>query len=283
MKCRGPWFIVLSALAVGPAIRAGAEPPRGGAIFTQQRDAADDLVLVGRVQQVHPPRLFTVENRLAEHRQLLVLLPEGSPMPSTGTVVQARGVLRRVDKADVGTRAWSVLEQRAQAEFAGRAILIANAVAPSVEQAVDRERRALPVGLQTASRREITVRPSALASLIGELAGFHVRVPYARVVGLFDSRAFLIDSAMELPAPLGHRDRVLVLVDAAALRVPAESLVASTVTVEGVARTILGVQTTAEVPWPVKLDRDALKRLEVRAAVLATSVRTAEGVELTDR
>jgi hypothetical protein len=270
-------FIVVSSLVVSSA----------PAVVSQQPEPAETFAVVGRVQQAHPPRLFTVENRLTEHRQLLVLAPEGFPLPQTGSMVHARGVLRRVDKAELNSRAWSALDQRAQESFAGRPILVASSLIPAVDSQVNTglglERPALPVRLQTLSRKEITVRPEALASLIEELAGFQVRMPYARVVGLFDSRAFLVDSAMHLPAPLGHRDRVLVLLDAAALRAPAESLVASTVTIQGVARTVLGVQTSGEVPWPVKLDRGALKRLEVRAAVLATSVRTADGVELTDR
>ena len=60
-------------------------------------------------------------------------------------------------------------------------------------------------------------------------------------------------------------------------------LVASTVTVFGVARTVLGVQVTGEIPWPSRLDRQLIDRLEIRAALLATSVQTAEGVELTDQ
>jgi hypothetical protein len=53
--------------------------------------------------------------------------------------------------------------------------------------------------------------------------------------------------------------------------------------VTGVARTLLGVQVTAEVPWPPELTPEVVKRLEIRAAILATSVQTAEGIELTDR
>jgi hypothetical protein len=59
--------------------------------------------------------------------------------------------------------------------------------------------------------------------------------------------------------------------------------VASTVTVEGVARTVLGMQVSAEVPWPARLDRETIERLEIKAAILATSVHTADGVELTSR
>jgi hypothetical protein len=50
-----------------------------------------------------------------------------------------------------------------------------------------------------------------------------------------------------------------------------------------VARTLLGLQVTREVSWPEGLTPEAVQRLEVRAAVLATSVQTAEGIELTDR
>jgi hypothetical protein len=127
------------------------------------------------------------------------------------------------------------------------------------------------------------VRPATLADQIEDLAGHPVKVPYARVVGVLDARAFLIEPASSLPLAVGNRDRVLVLVDGGSVRVDAASLVSSTVTVAGMARTLLGARVSAEVPWPAALDREALERLEVRAAILATSVHTADGVELTDR
>jgi hypothetical protein len=37
------------------------------------------------------------------------------------------------------------------------------------------------------------------------------------------------------------------------------------------------------VAWPAELTQDMVERLEIRAAVLATSVHTADGVELTNR
>jgi hypothetical protein len=55
------------------------------------------------------------------------------------------------------------------------------------------------------------------------------------------------------------------------------------VTVSGVARTLLGMQANHDVPWPAVLTRDAIKRLEVKAAVLARSVRTPEGIDLVVR
>jgi hypothetical protein len=127
----------------------------------------------------------------------------------------------------------------------------------------------------------ILVRPGMLAAQIGELAGHPVRVPYARVVGVFNPRAFLVDTSTRLPPVTGHRARVLVLVEHGALSVPAASIVASTVTIAGVARTLLGAQVSREVPWPEELTREAVERLEIRAVVLAASVQTPEGDELT--
>jgi hypothetical protein len=128
----------------------------------------------------------------------------------------------------------------------------------------------------------ITIRPSTLALQVSELAGHAVRLPYARVVGVFEPNVFLVETDTQFRPFLGNRQRVVVLVDRAALRVPAATLVDSTVTVLGVARTLLGVQVTREVPWPSVLNRNLVDRLEIRAAVLASSVQTAEGVELTD-
>ena len=127
----------------------------------------------------------------------------------------------------------------------------------------------------------ILVRPAMLAASIGQLAGQTVRVAQSRVVGLFNPRVFVIDTASRLPALPGTRGRVLVFVDPGALRVADTTLVSSTVTVVGVARTLLGMRVTGEVAWPADLRPDVVERLEIRAAVLAASVQTAEGVELT--
>jgi hypothetical protein len=273
------WLIVL-ALAGSAAAPLGAE--QNATASAGERPQAEGLTLVGRVRQTYSPRLFTIDHRLANERQVLVLVPEGTPAPAAGMVVYARGVLRSLDEAQVGPRAWSALEPRSRTELAGRPVLIADSMGNAAES-TSVSGQPLPMPARSAALREITVRPTGLASLIGELAGFDVRLPYARVVGLFDSQSFLIDSAMSHSLPRGERDRILVLVNAGALRVPAESLVASTVTVVGVARTILGVQASGDAQWPSRLDADTLKRLDVRAAVIATSVRTADGVELTDR
>jgi hypothetical protein len=76
---------------------------------------------------------------------------------------------------------------------------------------------------------------------------------------------------------------VLVFVESGELRVQPARLVASTVTLSGVARSLLGIQVTGEVPWPAKLTSDAVKRLDIRAAILATSVETPDGVDLLAR
>ena len=127
----------------------------------------------------------------------------------------------------------------------------------------------------------ITIRPDTLSALIEELAGYNVNIRHARIVGIFDPRVLVVDTAAVLRPILGHRDRVVVFIEKGALRIPASTLVGSAVRISGTARTLLGIRTTAEVPWPSGLRPEVVERLEIRAAILATSVRTAEGVELT--
>jgi hypothetical protein len=127
----------------------------------------------------------------------------------------------------------------------------------------------------------VTVRPSTLALAVSELAGHRVRVPDARVVGVFEPRVFLIETADRMHSLRGFRDRVIVLIHPGALTVEPTAIVGETVTVVGVARTVLGIQVTGEVPWPSRLDRGVLERLEIRAALLGSSVETADDVELT--
>jgi hypothetical protein len=132
-------------------------------------------------------------------------------------------------------------------------------------------------------RAEIRLHPDSLAKLIDNVGGRDVMLPGARVLAVINPRAFLIESATSSPARTGHWDRVLVLIDAGALRIDGRSLVGSNVRVRGVARSVLGIQITAEVAWPRELAPEVVKRLEIRAAVLATSVETVDGIELTDR
>jgi hypothetical protein len=126
------------------------------------------------------------------------------------------------------------------------------------------------------------LHPSALATLIDEVGGRVVTLPKARVAAVLNPRVLLVESA-SLLRPVMDYSRVLVMIDRAELHVRAEEIVDTNVKVFGVARTLLGMQQTREVPWPPELTRDILKRYEIRAAVLASSVQTADGVELTSR
>ena len=128
----------------------------------------------------------------------------------------------------------------------------------------------------------VTVRPDTLASLVDTLAGRSIRLISTRVVGVFDPRVFLVESQARL-RPILERNRVLVFIETGTLRVTPASLVASTVTLSGVARTLLGMQVSSEVPWPTALTPDAVKHLDIRAAILARSVRTPEGIDLVVR
>jgi hypothetical protein len=127
---------------------------------------------------------------------------------------------------------------------------------------------------------DIPMHPSALAQLIDELGGRQISLPRAKIVSVISPRAFLVESAGPLAPTRGSLDRVIILVDKGSIRLDPETLVGSTVKITGVARTVLGMQVTREVAWPRELTRDVLRRYEIRAAVLAPSVQTPDGVEL---
>jgi hypothetical protein len=130
-------------------------------------------------------------------------------------------------------------------------------------------------------RLPVRTRPAMLASSIDQLAGQQVVVSGARAVGMFGPRALVIDTASRFAPVIEPRGRILVLVEAGEIHVHPELLVGATVRVTGVARTVLGMQVTREVPWPAELDRGRIARLDIQAAVLASSVQTPDGVELT--
>lgn len=123
----------------------------------------------------------------------------------------------------------------------------------------------------------ITLRPMTIANAVDELAGQRVKVVNARVVGVFEPRAFLVEDATRYEAPLRLRDRVLVLIEDGNLHVSPEEIVGASVVIFGAARTLLGLRVSREAQWPEKLDRQLIERLEVRAGVLATTVQTPDG------
>ena len=114
-------------------------------------------------------------------------------------------------------------------------------------------------------------------------AGRDVRLLNGHVVGVIEPGAFLIEPETPYMKPMGMRDRLLVLTAPAGVRVPEAMFVGATVTVTGIVRSMLGVQVTRETAWPERLDSKLAERLEVRAVVLARSVQTLDGTELTER
>ena len=128
----------------------------------------------------------------------------------------------------------------------------------------------------------ITVRPSALAQVVSELAGSPVNVQRARILWVVDSHAVVIESDSMFEPTWRDRGRVLVLLQRnRALAIPRSPVAIAPVNVVGIARTLLGIQAAQDAPWPQALTRREIERLGIRAAILASSVRTSDGVELT--
>lgn len=128
----------------------------------------------------------------------------------------------------------------------------------------------------------LTVQASALAQMVGEIAGYRVIVPRARILWVVDAHAMVVESDSQFGPTWRDRSRVLVLIQRGkSLAVPRPPVAIAPVTIAGVARTLLGIQAGHDVPWPDSLTRRELERLDVRAAILASSVQTPDGVELT--
>lgn len=254
---------------------------------------SEDTLIRATVRRVLGPQAFTLDYRPGVDGELIVLAPGAEATPVPGTTVLVGGMLRQPGEAErTNAPAWNEIDERTRETLAGRPMLVAS----SLRTAAGRQLMAGALPGRTArlplrqapleaTREPIQTRvhAGALAQLIDELGGRPIRLPRARVLVVLNPRVFLIESAMSLPAIVGNLERVLVLVDAGALRVDAASLVGSNVTVLGTARTLLGLQVTGEVPWPPVLTREVAERFEIRAAVLATSVQTSDGVELTNR
>jgi hypothetical protein len=253
-----------------------------------QPDIGAVVVARGRVTQVHAPRLFTIEDTHADGRDVLVMTPRALSTPLVKTTVEVRGEVRRFAEAELkDTPGWSEIDERTREQLVGRSVLVAASVIATMDDDFSRPAEhaapAPPPAPVSDHAAAVTLRPATLGQNINELAGRRVRIVNARVVGVLEPQAFLIEPATRYDLALGERDRILVLIDSASLKVPASLIVASTVTILGVARTLLGLQVGAEVPWPSKLSPDLIESLDVRAAVLARSVQTPEGIELTDR
>jgi hypothetical protein len=162
-------------------------------------------------------------------------------------------------------------------------------VGPLVPQPTDGLNTAAPRTAQASQARVaeppgepllVTIHPATLGQAIDEFAGLRVRIPNARIASVLDPRAFVIESPWRYDVGQGFRDRTLVLLDGASLRLTGEQAAESTVTILGVAKTIAGTRLLTAPSWPALLDRERMKQLEVRAVVIATSVQTADGAEL---
>jgi hypothetical protein len=270
--------------------------------------SARETTVKGRVAHVYAARVFTIAQ--GNDPELLVFAPDAEATPLEGSTLTARGALRRCEETDLETMggceqltesstAESLpVESSSDGEELGprnltpgempsRWLLVASSIVTATGHQLSRQAgRAAPARREDDELRTgaegfpITIRPGTLGDHVDSLAGRPVRLPYARVVGVFDPRVFLIETQTRLLPLLGNRSRVLVFVEGGRLRVDPALLVASTVTVSGVGRTLLGMQVNHDVPWPSALTREAVQHLEIRAAILAKSVRTPEGVDL---
>jgi len=260
---------------------------------TTESAGTHSIVVSGRVRDIGSEQLFSLDDPSGNAR--LVLVPRGGSIPPEGSTVVVGGVLRRLDQIGVS------LEGRA-GDFKNEMVVVARSIVGNEGGELTRTTRTTPSITRLLSRRpallpgsaaqgaeaaappplDTPVRPTALANLIDDLAGMKVNVRAARVVGVLSPRVFLIEPATPFPMMLGYRDRIAVLIGGnASLRVDPATLVGETVTVAGVARTPLGLIVSRDVTWPTEFTRDYMRRLEIRAAVLATSVQSPDGVELT--
>jgi hypothetical protein len=254
----------------------------------------EDTLIRATVRRVLAPSLFTLDYEPGVDGELVVLAHDAEATPVPGTTILVGGLLRMVGEGELKRApGWDQIELRTRDALAGRPILVATSLRTAAGRqlmgAVPAGRAARQLANQappgTREPLQARLHAGAFAELVDEIGGHQVQLPRAKVLVVINPQAFLIESASILPAIVGNLDRVLVLVDAAAgaLRVDPALLVGSNVTVRGTARTLLGMQVSGEVPWPQILTRQVTDRFEIKAAVLATSVQTADGVELTTR
>jgi hypothetical protein len=288
-----PSIAVLTLVLAGSA----AAMAREGAAHPSQVDQQVanvppvQLIIGGVVRRVLGSGVFILDDTHATDRELMVLVPGAEATPVAGASVVVRGLFRRFDEAELEQiRVWNELDEQTREAFGPRPILLATSLTTAsgrslmarTSPTVKPLTRRLPIAASRPAA-EIQMHPASLAELIDEVGGRPVVLPRARVLAVVNPRVLLIESASLLLATIGNLDRVLVLIEDGALRVDAAALTDENVRVVGVARTLLGVKVTGEVAWPAELTQDMVERLEIRAAVLATSVHTADGVELTDR
>jgi len=293
--------LIVSLLVDVPVAITAQAPPNAGSAA-----AGRSVIASGRVRRTESTRLFTLEDPSGASARRVVLVPRGEAIPADGSTVVVSGVLRPFDQVDLSGEP-NATDLKADTILVARSVIVQNgsdlvraprgfvSIADLMRENPGRFNAPAPraftqsqsaaqtaVAARTSTLAETPVGPTTLASLIDELAGLHVRVNHARVVGVITPRVFLIEPATSFQMMLGNRDRVAILMGGnAELRVDPATLVGSTVTIAGTARTPLGLTVSRDVSWPSELTRDYMRRLEIRAAVLATSVQSSDGVELT--
>jgi hypothetical protein len=253
----------------------------------------EDTLIRATVRRVLAPSVFTLDYQPGVDGELVVLAHDTEATPVPGTTVLVGGLLRQVGEGELRSAAgWDQIELRTRDSLAGRPILVATSLRTAAGRQLlgaappGRAARQLAAQQPAGSREPMhRMHAGAFAELIDEIGGRQVQLPRSKVLVVLNPQAFLIESSSLLPAMKGTYDRVLVLVDpaAGALRVEPALLVGSNVIVGGTARTLLGMQTSGEVAWPPILTREVTDRFEIKAVVLASSVQTADGVELTTR
>ena len=297
MATRGARIAVL-ILLINSAVGLGAAQQNASLLALAQQNSnsrrAAEIVVAGHVEHIYAPHLFTIVGSGGDrNRPLIVFAPTAAVSPDPGSGLTARGTLRTCDDADVKTAGGcDQLADRADVDASSRPVLLARSLLTTrgreLTGRVPRSPTAATIQAAPEERFELhnefplTMHPEMLAALADALAGGSVRLLRARIVGVFGPRVFLIETQTSL-LPAIKRDRVLVFIESGSLRVDPAELVASTVTVSGVARTLLGMRTNYDVPWPTALTQDTVRHLDIKAAVLAKSVRTPEGIDLVTR
>jgi hypothetical protein len=134
-----------------------------------------------------------------------------------------------------------------------------------------------------AEANEISVYPPTLSDFREEFGRQPVRLPVSRVVDVVGTRALVVEPIGKWSKTVPWLDRVLVLVAHGTLRAAPDAIERTDVRVHGIVRTPLGVQISQDVQWPAELTRQRVDDLDVRAVILASSVQTTDGVELTNQ
>ena len=288
-----PPFAVMLTLCMAGALPIAPVQARQ-AVPREQLLASSPLNLIigGAVRRVLGSQAFVIEDSRSDAGELLVLAPDVEATPVPGTSVIVRGTSRRFDDTELNAMpAWRGIDEAARVRFSRQPILVATALTTASGRSL---MASTPPALTSSAVRplaqtspvvparrlsEIQLHPAGLSQLITEVGGMPVRLARVRVLALVSPRVLLVESASMLQATVGNLDRVLVIAERA-LRVDNAAIAGSDVQIAGVARTLLGVRLSGEVAWPAELTPEMVKRLEVRAAVQASSIRTSDGVEL---